>query len=89
MYVVIFYFIYYTLLAFIVLKDFLKYSQLHITQNRINQTSPKTEIDTNHLTFIFYSFLPHISKIFFYLNLLFLSEMTGLDRVECRHVPVY
>ena len=41
-----------------------KYSQLCLSQSRISRISPMSKVYTRHLSFIFYCFLPHISRIF-------------------------
>ena len=40
------------------------YSQLCLSRSRISRISPKSKVYTRHLSFIFYCFLPHISRIF-------------------------
>ena len=45
---------------------FCTYSQLCLSRSRISRISPtcKSKVYTRHLSFIFYCFLPHISRIF-------------------------
>ena len=42
----------------------LKYSQPCLSRSRISRISPKSKVYTRHHSFIFYCFLPHISRIF-------------------------
>ena len=54
-----------TAMNVIILSNILsEYSQLCLSRSRISRISPKSKVYTRHLSFIFYCFLPHRSKIF-------------------------
>ena len=52
----------------------LKYSQPCLSRSRISQISPKSKVYTRYHSFIFYCFLPHISRIFYKSKLVLQSQ---------------
>ena len=51
-------------MSLVLLSRVLNYSQPCLSRSRISRILPKSKVYTRHHSFIFYCFLPHISRIF-------------------------